>query len=111
TAGTGAARYQLSISRDRGRAEEEKQDQGGAQWVTVNGLPINGGTLYVRLWTLINGAWQSNDYTYAACASSCGTSPAAAITSPLPGTTLSGSSVLFQWTAGTGAARYQLSIS
>src|SRR5208337_103076 len=33
---------------------------------TVAGLPTNGATIYVRLNSLINGAWQSIDYTYAA---------------------------------------------
>ena len=30
----------------------------------VNNIPTNGGTIYVRLYSLINGAWQYNDYTY-----------------------------------------------
>ncbi len=34
--------------------------------VTVAGLPTNGNTVYVRLWSLINGAWQYIDYTYTA---------------------------------------------
>ena len=34
------------------------------QTVPVSGIPVTGGTLYVRLYSLINGAWQFNDYTY-----------------------------------------------
>jgi hypothetical protein len=35
---------------------------------TVPGLPTNGSTVYVRLWSLISGTWQNNynDYTYTA---------------------------------------------
>jgi hypothetical protein len=45
-----------------------------------------------------------NDYTYTAAT-------AAVLTTPTPGTTLSGSSVTFDWTAGTtGATQYYLSI-
>jgi hypothetical protein len=31
---------------------------------SVTGIPTTGGTLYVRLYSLIAGAWQYNDYTY-----------------------------------------------
>jgi hypothetical protein len=34
---------------------------------TVSGLPSSGGgTVYVRLYSKINGAWQYHDYTYTA---------------------------------------------
>jgi trimeric autotransporter adhesin len=112
TTGISAARYQLSISRSQGGADLYNQDQGSNLSATVPGLPVNGGILWVRLWTLISGAWQYGDYSYTACSGSCGgSSPAAVITSPSPSTTLTSSSVTFQWTTGTGAARYQLSIS
>ena len=32
----------------------------------VTTLPVNGATVYVRLLSKINGAWQFNDYTYTA---------------------------------------------
>ena len=32
----------------------------------VSGLPANGSTIYVRLWTLLAGVWQYNDYSYTA---------------------------------------------
>jgi hypothetical protein len=34
--------------------------------VTVPSLPASGVMVYVRLWSLINGAWQFTDYTYTA---------------------------------------------
>lgn len=33
---------------------------------TVTGLPSNGETVYVRLYWLLNGAWQYTNYTYKA---------------------------------------------
>ena len=63
---------------------------------TVNNLPTNGSTVYVRLWTLASGIWVYNDYTYTA------TMTKAAMTSPTNGSTLNGSSVTFQWSASTG---------
>ena len=33
---------------------------------TVNGLPTDGSTIYVTLWTQINGQWANNQYTYTA---------------------------------------------
>ena len=62
---------------------------------TVSGLPMNGSTVYVRLWSQVNGAWQYTDYTYKAVTPT-------AMTSPTPGTALSGSSATFTWTVGTG---------
>ena len=42
------------------------QDQGTDTSRMVTGLPINGSTIYVRLWTLLPAGWQFTDYTYAA---------------------------------------------
>ena len=61
---------------------------------TVNNLPTDGSNIYVTLWTEINGQWANNQYTYTAF------NPApylAAIQSPDPSSTLTGSSQLFTW--------------
>ena len=71
---------------------------------TVTGLPITGGTIYARMWSEINGVWQSTDYTYTAS----GSAVKAVLTSPAPGSTLTGSTVTFGWTAGTAVTRYSL---
>jgi len=62
-------------------------------------LPTNGTTIYVRLWTLINGGATQlhNDYTYIEATPAGG-----AITSPSPGSTLLSASTTFNWNAGTG---------
>jgi len=51
-------------------------------------------TVYVRLWSNINGTWQSNDYQYTIEAAS--TTPAVMLT-PTAGSTLTSSTVDFQW--------------
>jgi hypothetical protein len=72
---------------------------------TVSGLPNNDSTVYVRLYSLINGAWKSTDYTYM----SAGTATQAALTVPTPNTStpLSGTSVTFSWTPGNSATHFE----
>jgi hypothetical protein len=55
--------------------------------VTVSNLPMNGVTLYARLYQEINGVWQHADYTY----TEGGTLTPAVLSSPTPGSTLSAS--------------------
>jgi len=67
-------------------------------------VPTWGVTVYARLWWEISGVWQSADYTY----TESGTPVPPVLTTPAPGSVLSGSSVTFTWTAGGGPASYQL---
>ena len=71
---------------------------------TVSDLISNGQTVYVRLYSLINGAWQYTDYTYVAY----GSPSAAALTTPSPGSILAGSSVAFSWMPGNTATHFEL---
>ncbi len=63
---------------------------------TVSGLPTNGATIHVRLWSCLGGKWSYDDYTYEA---SSGVNDGARLTSPPPGTTLASPSATFEWTA------------
>jgi hypothetical protein len=106
---TGAAvtRYFLHVGLWQGGNTLFSQDMVNATSASVSGLPNDASTVYVRLWSYINGGWQYNDYTYTAS----GTAPAAAkaeMTSPAAGSTLSGASVTFQWTKGSAVQRYWL---
>jgi hypothetical protein len=107
TAGIGASTYWLDVGTVSGQGNIFGQNVGLATNQTVSGVPASGGTIYVRLWTLLNGAWQYNDYTYSAAASS-GTK--AVMASPAGGSVLSGSTVTFTWTAGNGASAYWLDV-
>ena len=72
--------------------------------IVVNGIPANGVTLYARMWSRMNGAWQSVDYTY----TEAGSPAPAVLSTPSPGSVLSGSSATFSWTSGSGPTAYEL---
>jgi hypothetical protein len=102
---TGANLYYLSI----GSTGVGSNNLFNTGWRDVTswqatGLPANGETVYVRITTDYNGLVVHSDTTYSAAAQ-------AVLTTPTPGTTLGGSSVTFDWNAGSaGAALYYLCI-
>jgi sugar lactone lactonase YvrE len=108
TAGSGATAYQLLLG-TTGVGSDNLYDSKPmtATTVTVDNLPTSGVTVYARLWSLINRQWQTTDYTY----TEAGTPVLAAMTSPAPGSVLTGSSVPFTWSAGSGPTAYQLTVS
>jgi hypothetical protein len=73
---------------------------------SVSGIPTNGVTLYATLYSKINGVWQISHYTY----TETGTPVAAILISPAPGSVLSGSTVTFTWTPGSGPTAYYLDL-
>lgn len=102
--GIGASQYALWVGSSLGGYDLYASAEAG-QERTVN-LPVDGRPLYVRLWSLISGAWQYNEYTYTAY-----TAPepvTAKITNPENGTTLTSGSVTFEWDTGTGVNQYAL---
>ncbi|APH72151.1 S8 family serine peptidase [Aquibium oceanicum] len=102
SAGTGVTQYWLYVgSTGAGSSNIYQASQGTSKTRTVSGLPSTG-TIYVRLWSLISGTWQYNDYTY-----KTGGGVKAVMTSPTPGSTL-GSSATFVWSAGTNVTQYWL---
>jgi hypothetical protein len=105
TPSAGVTAYQLWLGSTRVGAQN-LYDSGAtkATTVTVSGLPTNGVTLYARLWWEVSGVWTSADYIY----TEAGTPVLPVLTTPTPGSVLSGSSVAFTWTAGAGPAAYQL---
>ena len=65
TAGT-ATQYGLWIG-STGVGSSNLVGTGGTSTsYTATGLPTDGRTLNVRLWSLVSGIWQFNDYTYTA---------------------------------------------
>jgi sugar lactone lactonase YvrE len=109
TVGTEVTLYQLNLSTVAPGASDLFSYKGAATSVNVPTLPANGAKVYARLYSLINGAWQSIDYLY----TESGAPTPAMLTSPTPGltTVLGTSNVSFQWTAGTGVSLYQLNLS
>ena len=68
----------------------------------ITNIPTNGATLYARIYSYINAVWQHNDYTYTEAPPG-----PAVLTSPTPGSTLTGSSATFTWSAGVNATKYE----
>ena len=77
--------------------------------ITVSGLPTNGQTVYVRLWTWIND-WQYQDYTFQAVDEDTGQNPNGPMQSPVPESTLDSSAVTFIWNRPAGADDFDLII-
>jgi hypothetical protein len=102
TAGTGVTQYWLSVGTKFGGLQYSNASAGTSLSATVNGLPTDGRTVYVRFWALVAGNWLFKDYTYTA---------GPGLTAPVPQSTLSGASVTFNWSAGTGVTQYWLSVS
>lgn len=107
TAGSGTA-YWLDVgSTVGGNQYLQSGNLGNVLTTTVNGLPLNGSTVYVTLYSLIGGQWASNAYTYTALNASAGL---AVMQTPTPASTLSGNPVIFTWSADANATAYWLDI-
>ncbi|MCP4110631.1 MAG: hypothetical protein GY749_34765 [Desulfobacteraceae bacterium] len=63
---SGASQYWLWIGTSSGTSDVYSGDQGTSTSKSISDLPSNGGTLYVRLWSVVDGDWLYNDYTYTA---------------------------------------------
>ena len=70
--------------------------------MTLN-LPTTGATVYVTLWSTLNGNLVSNSYSYTEA-----TQVPAAITSPASGSTLTGASTTFTWSANGSTGPYYI---
>ncbi len=105
TAGDGPYAYMLYVG-TTGAGSDDLYYSGftTATSAAVGGIPEGGQEVYARLYSYINKVWQYTDYIYF----EAGTLVKAAITSPTPGTTLTGSSVSFTWTRGVGPAKFYL---
>jgi len=62
----------------------------------VSGLPLNGGPIYVRVYTDYNGTHLYQDYTFTAATQ-------AGLSSPTQSSTLAGPFVTFDWSAASGS--------
>jgi glucose/arabinose dehydrogenase len=105
-AGSGVSAYWLEVGTTPGGNQIYPGAPVTDLSATVSGLPTDGSTVYVRLWSLLSGAWQSNDYIYTSTTAASG----AVILSPTPGTTLASSTVTFTWSAGSGVSAYWLEV-
>lgn len=106
TAGSGADEYFFYAGTSQGANNIYGNSTGLNRGVTLNNLPTNGSTVYIRLWTRFGSSWQFSDTTYRAATVSVGTvQTKATILTPAPGTTI-GRSATFQWAPGAGASEF-----
>ena len=103
SAGTNATAYWLDVGNVAGGNQWYQSGSITSQSATVPNVPPNGLPVYVTLYSLgAEGQKLSNSYTYTAA-------NGAQMVSPAPGSTLSGGSATFTWSAG-GATAYQLTV-
>jgi len=109
--GCQVTQYWLTIGTSPAGWDLYHQSQGTASSATVGGLPTDGRPVFVRLWSLIGGAWQFTDYAYRAFgAPACSPASPAAMESPLNGSILAGAAVTFAWSPGCQVTQYWVSI-
>ena len=89
-----ATAFQLHLGTTPGAYDIYSSGQTTGTSETVTNLPTNGETIYARFYYLYNSVWQYIDYTYTAANQT-------ALTTPTPGSTLSGSTVIFSWNPGS----------
>jgi sugar lactone lactonase YvrE len=105
SADTGATGYSMWFgSTGVGSNNLKTTAESTATSVTVTGLPTNGETIYVRLYTYFNAVSAHMDYAYTAAPAG---TPATMV-SPASGGTLGTSKVSFSWTVGSDATQYDL---
>jgi hypothetical protein len=108
---SGASAYWLDVGTVAGQGNLFGQNVGLSTSQPVSGIP-GAGTIYVRLWTQINGNWQHNDYTYSAATSvNCADgSTRATMIQPVGGTIFPTQTVAFSWTSSSCATAYLLAV-
>jgi hypothetical protein len=106
TGGTNVSQYWLEVGSTEGGRQFYNQGLTSLS-ATVSTLPIDGSRVYMRLWSMINGAWQWND---SAVTASSSTPAKAQMVTPAPSSTLTSSTATFQWTAGTSVSQYWLEV-
>src|SRR5204862_473488 len=97
----GATAYRLDVGTGQGQGNIFGQVVGLATSQTVNNIPTTGATIYVRLSTQINGAFQFNDYTYTSFIPPSQIPPVPTSTSPSSGN-LTTQSFTFSFNAPNG---------
>jgi probable HAF family extracellular repeat protein len=103
TAGAGVSEFHLYVGSTLGGYDLYEGAQGTALTRTVSGIPTDGRTVYVRLWSKVGSRFVTRDYAYKAKVPT-----AAELTAPADSSTLPSSSVTFEWDTGVGVTDYYL---
>ena len=108
SAGSGATAYWLDLgSSAGGNNYYQSGNLGNVLTTTASGLPSDGSTVYATLYSYVSGNWINNQYTYTAYSSA---GAAGVLTTPPPTSTLTATTVTFDWSAGSGASAYWLDL-
>jgi len=106
-AGTGVQNYALWVGSEPGSYDLYAGNEGKNLSKTIN-MPTDGRPLYVRLWSMLNGAWEQYfSYSFTAQKAS-GAKVKAQMMSPVNEAILTSGNVTFTWDAGAGAQQYAL---
>lgn len=107
TPGKGSTSFKLEVgTTGEGSSDVYSSSKLGATSVKVTNLPIHGQTLYVRLYSTAKSITVHSDYTYVAAGSAANP----VITSPAPGSQLSGSRATFAWNSSPGVTSFRLKV-
>lgn len=106
-AGVGASSYALWLGSSPGGYDLGAASAGTATGWTFSNVPQDGGPVYLTLWSLINGAWQSNSYWFTTALPVSG-NRAAVLSSPANATALGSATLNLTWDAGVGTSGYAL---
>ncbi|MBI5683442.1 MAG: fibronectin type III domain-containing protein [Verrucomicrobia bacterium] len=104
SAGTGAEAYAMWIGSSAGAYDLYAAFENGTSRTVA--VPTDGRTIYVTLWTRMNGQWEANTYSYTTANVAGPVLPA--MLTPAPGSTLTSSSATFTWDGGVGASAYAM---
>lgn len=110
SAGSGALEHFLYAGSSQGANNYYGASQGASLGRTISGLPTNGSTVYIRLWTRFSSGWQYTDYSYRAATATDSASAKASLSSPTPGSFLPALNAAFSWTQASGGLEYFLYI-
>ena len=99
TTGLNAVAYWLEVGTGLGQANLFTGGTGSTTHQTVTGLPVSGILVYVRLWTFTRPELELQRLHVH------GRTANVTMTSPAPGSTLTGTTVTFNWTGATGASQ------
>ncbi|MCK9518245.1 MAG: CAP domain-containing protein [Dehalococcoidia bacterium] len=95
--GSGAREYFLYVGTAPGSNNIIGRSTGLSRSLTVQALPTNGSTLYVRLWTRFDAGWGYTDYTYRSATVAANTSAPEVTTTPSTGNTWYDASRRYRW--------------
>ena len=108
SAGAAATAYWLDIGGTAGGNNYYSSGNlGNVLTTTASGLPTDGSTVYATLYSLVGVKWVGNAYTFTALNAA---SSLAAMQTPAPGGTLSGTSATFTWSLDPNATAYWVDI-